>query len=150
VLDAHLPGTRGEDRFAYAGPPGGERIATGASELRDAEERLDGAPAHPSLSWRMVFVERSFEQDVRAEVADLIAYGRLRVVDTQCSPQAFGNASVTMAGGGVRVRLVTDRGDIYGDIAREIQRALEASNARFLEEAKRISARARRRRRDRK
>ena len=151
-------------------------------------------------------MERSFEQRVREEFAEFIADGRLRVVDAQYDPQAFGNASVTMAGGGVLVRLVTDRGDIYGDIAREsqpdqwyplqhgiaairggdpsegpfsvqgfsaeirqywpklehafgpgwdstkreLERALEVSNARFLEEAKKITARGRRRRRDRK
>jgi hypothetical protein len=154
----------------------------------------------------MVFMTMSFEEQVRAEFAEFIADGRLRVVDARFDPKSFGNASVTMAGGGILVRLVTDRADIYGDIARESQpdqwyplqhaiaairggepsggpfsvqgfsaelrqywphmveafgpgwdstkgkiaRAVEASNARFLEEAKRISARARRGRRGRK
>src|SRR6266540_956294 len=52
VLDAHLPGACRKDRVAHAGPPGGERNAISASELREAEERLDALPLVPARDAR--------------------------------------------------------------------------------------------------
>jgi hypothetical protein len=63
-------------------------------------------------------VRRSFENEIRRGFQDLIADGRLTVVESRVDAQAFGNALVTMSGPGFNVRLVEGRGDVYGEVAR--------------------------------
>lgn len=59
----------------------------------------------------------SLETEVRHLLGTMIQGGNLVVLEARHSPQAFGDALVTVAGRNVLVRIVRDRGQVFGQVA---------------------------------
>jgi hypothetical protein len=63
-------------------------------------------------------MRRSFEDEIRGAFQDLLADGRLSIIESRFDAQVFGNSLVTMRAPELDLRLVNDRGDVYGEVAR--------------------------------
>lgn len=61
--------------------------------------------------------KHDFLTQAETAFAGLIARGLLSIVSSTYDSQAFGNASVVLAGRTLRIRLVRDRGDVFADAA---------------------------------
>lgn len=62
-------------------------------------------------------VTSDFLEDVSRAFAGLIQRGMLAAVSSTYDAQAFGNAAVVLAGAGLRVRVVRDRGQVLAEVA---------------------------------